>query len=102
MPGTEPRKSVAAWEHFWGLKETGNIQAKVRFKNSEALTQKEGLTAADFRLVTGSPGQGVLPGGKDVGADVDLVGPGPAYERWRQAPEYQEWQKKTAEIMAGK
>jgi hypothetical protein len=23
--------------------------------------------------------------------DVDLVGPGPAYERWKKTPEYQRW-----------
>ena len=27
------------------------------------------------------------------GADVDLVGPGPAYERWRKTPAYQQWLK---------
>jgi hypothetical protein len=26
-------------------------------------------------------------GGKDLGADVDLVGPGKAYEAWKRTPE---------------
>lgn len=60
------------------------------------------LQPADFRLAKGSPGQGVLPGGKDLGADVDLVGPGAAYERWKKTPEYQEWRKKTEELMSAK
>ncbi|HLW67556.1 MAG TPA: DUF4019 domain-containing protein, partial [Gemmataceae bacterium] len=41
------------------------------------------LVAADFRL---SPEAG------DVGANVDLVGPGEGYERWKQTPAYKEWQ----------
>ena len=58
------------------------------------------LTPEEFRLARGSPGHGMLPGGKDVGADVDLVGPGVAYERWKKTPDYQAWRKKTAELMA--
>jgi hypothetical protein len=34
---------------------------------------------------------------KDLGADIDLVGPGPGYERWRKTPEYQEWLKETGQ-----
>jgi hypothetical protein len=36
-------------------------------------------------------------GDKGPGADVDLVGPGPAYERWRKTPAYQEWLKDTGQ-----
>ena len=36
--------------------------------------------------------------GKDLGADVDLVGPGPAYERWKKTPEYQQWLKDTGQV----
>ena len=34
-------------------------------------------------LADGSAGKGVLPGGKDLGANVSLVGPGAAYQRWK-------------------
>jgi len=34
-------------------------------------------------------------GGEDLGADVDLIGYGPAYERLKKTPEYQEWLKET-------
>jgi len=30
-----------------------------------------------------------------VGADVALVGPGEAYQRWTKTPDYLEWRKKT-------
>jgi hypothetical protein len=36
--------------------------------------------------------------GKDLGADVDLVGPGPAYERWKKTPDYQQWLKDTKQV----
>jgi hypothetical protein len=29
---------------------------------------------------------------------VDLVGPGPAYERWKKTPEYQQWLKDTKQV----
>src|SRR5262249_56577324 len=32
------------------------------------------------------------------GADVDLVGPGKAYERWKQTPAYQQWLKDTKQV----
>jgi hypothetical protein len=56
------------------------------------------LTPADLRLVAGSPGKGAGEGGKDIGADVDLVGPGAAYQRWKQTPQYQEWLKRTGQV----
>ena len=35
---------------------------------------------------------------QDLGADVDLVGPGPAYERWKKTPEYQQWLKDSGQL----
>ena len=29
--------------------------------------------------------------GRDLGADVTLVGPGAAYERWKESAEYKTW-----------
>ena len=31
---------------------------------------------------------------------MDLVGPGPAYERWKKTPEYQQWLKDTGQLRA--
>jgi hypothetical protein len=41
----------------------------------------EKLSPEDFRVHES--------GDKGRGADVDLVGPGPAYERWQKTPAYQ-------------
>ena len=57
------------------------------------------LTAEDFRLRPDSAGYRAGPDGKDLGADIDFVGPGEAYERWKKTPEYQEWLKETALLM---
>jgi hypothetical protein len=53
--------------------------------------------ATPFRLAKGSPGKG--EGGRDIGADVDLVGPGAAYEKWKKTKEYEEWRKQTDTLL---
>src|SRR5205823_9919691 len=49
------------------------------------------VNAADFRLHPQSAGRGAGPDGRDLGADVELVGPGQAYEKWKATPAYQQW-----------
>ena len=56
------------------------------------------ITPDDFRLRADSAGYRAGKDGKDLGADVDLVGPGPAYERWKKTPEYQQWLKDTKQM----
>jgi hypothetical protein len=91
------------WQAVWRMSETKSEEVQPRFQGGDMFDRmrKEpwNLRAADFRLAPGSPGKGAGPGGKDLGADVDLVGPGEAYERWKQTPEYREWRKKTEEVM---
>ena len=53
------------------------------------------LAPEDFRLRPDSAGYRAGKDRKDIGADVDLVGPGPAYERWKKTPDYQQWLKDT-------
>jgi formylglycine-generating enzyme required for sulfatase activity len=65
--------------------------------NQRANVDPQTVTAADFRLRPDSAGYRAGPDGKDLGADVDLVGPGPAYERWKTTPEYQQWLKETGQ-----
>jgi serine/threonine protein kinase len=108
LPYADPLTSLESWQKFWKRKPEGSFQAPIQFAG-KALEQRLGsgrmvpgsIQAADFRLVERSPGQGVGSGGKDLGADMGRIGPGPAYEVWRKTPEYQEWQKKTAELVAG-
>ena len=53
----------------------------------------EKLVPADFRLHAESAGKDARKDGKDLGADVDFVGPGATYERLQKTPAYQEWRK---------
>ena len=61
-------------------------------------TNPEAITPDDFRLRPDSAGYRAGKDKKDLGADVDLVGPGPAYERWKKTPEYQQWLKDTKQV----
>ncbi len=104
---------LGEWNRFWGLRYTGSLLGVIRYKGAgrdkggyregnlytKVQFSPEKLTPRDFRLRPGSAGYQAGPDGKDLGADIDLVGPGEAYERWKQTPEYQEWQKETRELI---
>ena len=101
MPPTKERLGLKGWNEFWKLSDTDSIEGPIVYQGGDLFAKlnaaPEKLTPEDFRLAKGSAGKGAGPGGKDLGADVDLVGPGPAYERWKNTPEYQEWLKKTGQ-----
>jgi hypothetical protein len=88
-------KDLADWNRFWTQTGTGSMEGDVRFEGGDllqrTLTNPQQLTPGDFRLPEGSAGYRAGPDGKDLGADVELVGPGEAYKRWRQKAEYQQW-----------
>lgn len=95
-------KDLADWKRFWNQPDTGSVEGTVRFQGGDllhkALTAPEKLTADDFRLRPDSAGYKAGKDGKDLGADVDRVGPGAAYDRWKKTPEYQKWLKETGQI----
>jgi serine/threonine protein kinase len=93
-------KDLAEWNRVWALKDTSSVQAPVNLRGNprhQVFVSPESVTADDFRLREDSAGYRAGPDGKDLGADVDLVGPGAAYERWKKTPEYQEWLKETGQ-----
>jgi hypothetical protein len=90
------RRTLVEWERFWSLENTRSLQAKVQFQGYDAAAPPANPTPSDFRLKPDSPGKGAGKDGHDLGADVDLVGPGAAYERWKKMPEYEDWRKRTA------
>jgi tetratricopeptide (TPR) repeat protein len=83
------------WTQFWGLPENAVIGGSVQYQGRDlprrAESSHERLTPEDFRLREGSAGYRAGPDGNDLGPDIDLVGPGAGYERWKQTPEYQRW-----------
>ena len=103
--GAEPVASVndlASWRKFWGSPETGSIQSEIRYQGGDLAGRLTGgaekLTPEDFRLRRDSAGYRAGKDGKDLGALIDLVGPGPAYERWKKTPDYQQWLKETGQV----
>jgi hypothetical protein len=94
-------KGLANWNRFWRQADTGSLEGRVRYQGGNVLGKlsltPEKLTPEDVRLRPDSAGYRAGKDDKDLGADVDLVGPGKAYERWKMTPEYQQWLKDTGQ-----
>jgi hypothetical protein len=107
LPAGRNWATLREWWAFWGQPEVADaLQAPVAFHGKDVrarlIKDVASVTPTDFQLSAGSPGRGAAPDGSDFGADSDLVGPGPAYQRWRQTPEYRAWQKQADQILANK
>ena len=96
---TWDRTKLAEWNAFWGIDNTGSVQGTLAFQGGDlqkkAQESPAALVPADFRLTKASIGKGKRSDGKDLGADLDLVGPGPAYEKWKQTKGYEQWLRDT-------
>jgi len=96
--------TLDGWNRFWGLEDTKSSTDLVRFAGGNLLEKAASsyeLRPEDFRLRRDSAGYQAGPDGKDIGANIDFVGPGEAYERWKQTPEYQEWLDQVARLIRG-
>lgn len=83
------------WRKAWGARDGEGLEAVAAFRGEAKLGRSPLLlSASDFRLAPGSPGQG-------KGADISLVGPGAPYEAWRKSPEYAAWRKRVGGLMEG-
>jgi serine/threonine protein kinase len=105
LPDDYAIQSLADWTRFWGNAETDSISGRVRFRGGDLLARlvddPSTFTLEDYRLLPNSPGHHGGEGGRDLGADIDLVGPGLAYERWKTTTEYQEWSRTSAQMVEG-
>jgi len=92
---TRARTTLADWQQLWGRAETDSLQGRVVFQGGDvaikADTALDQVVPAVFQLHSDSVGKSAGEGGHDLGADVDYVGPGAAYQRWKTTPAYQEW-----------
>jgi len=100
IPSMRSFQSLPEWYAFWGLAESGCLQGYLTFERPEEATPAAvgRLDPSDFRLRPGSAGHAAGPDGKDLGPQLDIVGPGAAYERWKQSPEYRQWLKETGQV----
>jgi hypothetical protein len=100
LPGGYLCGNVEEWCKFWGIGPTKSTQGAARFLGGDLLSKLQtnmyGVTPADFRLAKGSAGQA---DGKALGADINLVGPGDAFEAFRKTSAYQEWRKQTDALL---
>jgi hypothetical protein len=96
-------KSRADWQKAWGAQDADATEGEIRFQGGNlqqrVLATPYAITPRDFRLADDSAGKGAGPDGKDLGADVDLVGPGAAYECWQQTFGYQQWLQGIQQVM---
>ena len=94
-------KDLATWRKFWGSPETGSVAGEVRYRGGDLAArwpkESDRITPEDFRLREDSAGYRAERTARILSADVDLVGPGAAYERWKKSPEYQQWLKETGQ-----
>jgi serine/threonine protein kinase/formylglycine-generating enzyme required for sulfatase activity len=102
LPSAQPTDSVAHWNAFWRIADTQCLQGPIRFVGGDLLeksrTTPELLTPEDHRLHVDGAGYQAGKDGKDLGADVDRVGPGPAYEQWKREAEYQDWLQASGQV----
>jgi hypothetical protein len=97
QPGTKLGKSL--WAHWWTPEEKNSFSGNFLYKGSLAAHPGQ-VRADDFRLAPGSAGYRASRDGKDLGADIDFVGPGEAFDKWRQTAEYRSWRTQAAAMSA--
>ncbi len=101
-PDAQRFRNRTEWDRFWGSEHTGVRDGQVRYQGgnlqARLASEPEKLGPEDFRLRPDSAGYRAGEDGKDLGAHIDLVGPGPAYERWQKTPAYQQWLKDTGQV----
>ena len=77
---------LAAWCRYWKVTDSGSVAGQARFRGGNLRARMyaapERVGPDDFRLLPDSGGYRAGEGAKDLGADVDLVGPGAAYQQW--------------------
>ena len=98
LHGSIDFSDLKTWISFWGAKNSRSMQGKLLFPAGTVhdvnQMDRHALKASDFRLAEGSVGRGAGEGGRDLGVDVDQVGPA-AYQRWRESAAYGDWLKQT-------
>jgi serine/threonine protein kinase len=91
-------RDMRTWEQFWDLGDTRSYQQSVQFKKDLPRNYKGDAVPEDFRLTGERPAIGPATNRQDFGATIDFVGPGAAYERFKQTPGYKQWLKDSGQV----
>ena len=92
---------LTGWDRSWGPADRDLTGRVISVGGDLGLRIGRGadqFIPEDFRLRSVSAGYRAGKDGKDLGADVDLVGPGAAYERWKKTPDYQQWLQEIGQL----
>jgi len=92
--------TLIQWNEFWGLAPPGITRLMDGSFDGQALRGKaaadpRSLTVADYRRTSHARAGWAVPEAKREGANISLVGPGPAYEAWKNTIEYHAWTEAT-------
>jgi hypothetical protein len=120
-------RSLEDWNALWDQAESGSLLAEVVYPGGTRRDQpqlqglpplrgrrpprgvpdepfRKRFVPQDFRLVSVKPDGGDALTAEQMaeyGADLELVGPGKPYDRWRETAEYQQWLEDVRRTMAG-
>jgi Protein kinase domain len=100
MARSGPR-SLISWQDFCHEEADSSREAKVFFPDAPAGARPQpgdSISAAGFRFVLDRLGSRP-PGTSQVGASVDTLGPGSAYETWRRSPAVGQWASRWKEAL---
>jgi hypothetical protein len=101
--GIQASSGLDTWNRLWERPEEGSRAATAKLKGGTGPHHSAAARETDYwRLLPDSPGHRAGKDSRDLGADVDLLGPGPAYERWKKTPAYWQWLKDTGQLQEGK
>jgi hypothetical protein len=93
-------KDLKQWHALWNQQLADSSQGVPKFRAADPAQAQQ---PESFALLPESPGRNRAGGGRDMGADVSLVGPGPAFEAWQRTMEYKNyWQKAVRGALARK
>ena len=83
------------WNHFWNLNNTGSQHRPIEFEQPNLMRTIAGMTqpipASYFRLRFDNSSRRPTSVVKPFGARLNHVGPGSAYDLWKQTPNYRNW-----------
>ena len=79
-----------SWLKYWKLENSGSRELKLQLRGRlfTTLAEQRTLTPEDFRFQDDVSAVGET---ENAGANLDVVGAGPGYERWRSSGAYQQW-----------